>query len=101
MNMIDNIMALESGELEGIEAAEAMQCVINDGSGWRMQGSWGRSMMQALEDGDCLLGKHPTRDYYGNRIPSRDEVEEGTKGSYDYVVEAHGVEWADRMKAAA
>ena len=51
--------------------------------------------MDAIEAGVCLLGKSRARDYYGNTIPSRDDVEAGTKGSYDYVVQHHGVEWAD------
>jgi len=51
--------------------------------------------MEAIESGVCVLGKSRARDYYGNTIPSRDDVQAGTKGSYDYVAERQGVEWAD------
>lgn len=77
----------------------AMQRAINSGA-WALQGSYGRSMMDAIEGGLCMLGKSRTRDYYGNTIPSRDDVQEGTKGSYDYVADAMGTEWADMMAEA-
>lgn len=57
-------------------------------------------MMDAIKAGACMLGKAPARDYYGNRIPSRDEVQEGTKGSYQFVSRANGEEWADMMASA-
>jgi hypothetical protein len=37
------------------------------------------------------------RDYYGNYIPSRDQVQVGTKGSYKFVSEHMGSEWATKM----
>ncbi len=77
----------------------AIQRVINSGS-WALQGSYGRNMMNAIESGYCMLGKSRARDYYGNTIPSRDDVQEGTKGSYDYVVDAMGEEWAKMMAEA-
>jgi len=46
-----------------------------------------------------LLGKSRARDYFGNVIPSRDDVKAGTKGSYEYVADAMGVEYADAMAA--
>jgi hypothetical protein len=36
--------------------------------------------------------------YYGNRIPSRNEVKEGTKGSRGYVVAAMGEDWAKMLE---
>jgi hypothetical protein len=44
-----------------------------------------------------MLGHTQSTDYYGNVIPSRDDVQEGTPGSYEYVIEMHGQEWADIM----
>ena len=77
MDQVDAIMALEEGEFEDeLEAAQAMQAVINGGSGWRMQGSMGRSMMAAIESGQCMLGRGDFRDYYGNHIPSRSQVQD-------------------------
>lgn len=78
----------------------AIQRLINSGSAWSFQGSYGRMMMDTIESGICMLGTSPARDYWGNRIPSRDEVKAGTKGSYDYVAKRMGAEWADLMAAA-
>ena len=86
------------GEEEG-DVAAALQCAINSGTAWSMQGSYGRAMIDAIEDGVCLLGRASARDYWGHYIPSRDEVQAGTKGSYDYVVERWGKVHADAMAA--
>lgn len=77
-----------------------MQQLINGGTAWSFQGSYGRSMMDAITAGRCMLGEQPARDYYGNRIPSRHEVQAGTKGSRQYVVEACGEDWAQHLEAA-
>lgn len=55
---------------------------INSGSIWGMEGSLGRYAMSLLESGVCMLPKSPKYDYYGNRIPSRDELKVGTKGTF-------------------
>ena len=87
---------VDSGEME---QAEAMQRVINEGVAWSLQGAYGRSMMDALKSGRAMLGKHSARDYYGNRIPARDEVKPGSFGSYGFVVERMGLEYADALAA--
>lgn len=83
------------------DQALAIQRAINSGSAWSFQGSYGRTMMDFIEAGICMLGESPARDYWGNRIPSRHEVKEGTKGSRQYVAAARGEEWADLMAEAA
>ena len=40
--------------------------------------------MDLIEAGHCVLGEEGHRDYYGNYVPSRYEVEAGTKGSVEY-----------------
>ena len=55
-------------------------------------------MMAAIEEGYCLLGPQPAEDAWGNRIPSRTEVEPGTKGSREFVVAGQGEAWAVRME---
>ena len=45
----------------------AIQRVINGGM-WGLQGSYGRTMMDAISAGLCLLGHNDARDYYGNHI---------------------------------
>jgi len=102
MMTLNDIDTIESDE----EATEedyyvAIQRAINSGLSWSMQGSYGRAMMDAITSGFCLLGKQAAKDYYGNRIPSRDEVQSGTKGSYAYVAKAKGTDWADMMMEAA
>lgn len=101
MLSIDDINAIEGvTEADEMEAYQALQRAINDGTAWCFQGSYGRAMMNAIEEGFCLLGRKPARDYYGNRIPSRDEVKPGTKGSYRYVVERYGEAWAQEQADA-
>lgn len=100
MMTLNDIDTIESDE----EATEedyyfAIQRAINSGM-WALQGSYGRNMMHAIEAGFCMLGRDQARDYYGNTIPSRDDVKKGTKGSYEYVVRYAGEEWADLMLEA-
>ena len=59
-----------------------LQDNINSGIVWKMEGSQGRAAMSAIESGECMLGEEPKVDYWGNRIPARSEVQEGTKGSF-------------------
>jgi len=103
MGVYEDVMTIDNAD--GHEADSqmeymlAMQRTINAGN-WSLQGSFGRAMMDAITEGYCLLGRNAARDYYGNRIPSREEVVDGTKGSYGYVVEHKGKAWADAMAAA-
>lgn len=69
----------------------AYQELINTGQAWQMEGSVGRQAMALIENGICALGESDFRDYYGNHIPSRDQVQEGTKGSVQFVHD-HGNE---------
>lgn len=81
------------------EHAYAIQRLINGRTAWRLEGSYGRAMMDMINNGYCLLGREDTRDAYGNHIPSRTQVQQGTKGSYEYVANLHGEEWAAWMAA--
>lgn len=58
-----------------------MQLMIDSGVVWKMEGSAGRAAMDALESGVCFLPEEAHTDYYGNRIPSRNDLKEGTKGT--------------------
>jgi hypothetical protein len=55
---------------------------INDGSAWTLEGSVGRHAMSTLESGATMLPKEAKYGSYGQKIPSRDEVKAGTKGSF-------------------
>jgi hypothetical protein len=85
-------------EADEVTFYEAMQRAINEGSTWRFQGSFGRSMMKAIEDGYCLLGTVSSEDAYGNQIPSRTDVQTGTKGSREFVANHRGEDWALKME---
>ena len=102
MSIVNDILDLHDARDSTTHEEEAarMQRIVNDGNGWRMEGSMGRSMMAAITAGDVMLGKKAMRDYYGNHIPARDQVEPGTKGSRAYVVAEHGEEWARMLEAA-
>ena len=58
-----------------------LQDLINSGNAWKLEGSVGRSAMNALESGACYLPTKTYRDYYGNVVPSRDLLKKGTKGT--------------------
>lgn len=94
-----DINNIESDEhVSEIEYFKSIQRAINSGM-WGLQGSYGRTMMEAIRSGQCLLGTNRAKDYYGNVIPARDDVQFGTKGSYEFVLDAMGAEWADAMAA--
>ena len=63
------------------------QMLINSGMAWKLEGNVGRTCMAAIRDGQCLLGSVQHSDYYGNIVPSRTDVQDGTKGSPRFVVE--------------
>ena len=55
---------------------------INTGMAWKLEGSVGREAMSLLDSGACMLPKESKVDTYGNRVPSRDMLKKGTKGTY-------------------
>ena len=94
----DLIDAVEGDvELDKFDYYNVVQAAINSGTAWSLQGAYGREMMAAITNGFCLLGKTGATDYWGNYIPSRDDVKPGTKGSYDYVVRLQGETWANTI----
>lgn len=64
-----------------------MQELINSGMAWRLEGAVGRDAMNLIENGECMLGEEGHRDFWGNYVPSRHEVEAGTKGSPEFCEE--------------
>jgi hypothetical protein len=95
----DDIETLEQGAPDPLAAYSALQRAINAGM-WSLQGSYGRAMMTAIEEGHCMLGQRAFRDAYGHDIPSREDVQPGTKGSLDFVIDSCGLDWARQMEAA-
>jgi len=60
---------------------DVLQDMINTGMVWHMEGSIGRAAMDALQMGACYLPEVSYRDHYGNKIPSRTELKDGTTGT--------------------
>ena len=87
---MDTYRAMEVLEYDETASEEdeirSLQHLVNTGQ-WSWPGRTGRSMMDAIESGLVALGTESATDYYGNRIPSRFEVEAGTKGSVEFVEE--------------
>lgn len=94
---IDEIIAYENDELEEEQEAFLMQKLINSGAAWGLQGSYGRTAMEAIRSGVCMLGLTGHKDSYGNYVPGRDEVEPGTKGSAAFVEAHRGKKWAKNI----
>lgn len=72
----------------------ALQRRINDGSIWKFEGSAGRAAMDAIENGQCVLGREGHRGYWGNYVPSRSQVKRGTKGTTGYACKLQGQRYA-------
>lgn len=81
---INDMAVIEGGSDNEKEVYASLQRAINDGM-WGLQGSYGRAMMEAIKSGRCLCGRKPAFDYYGNKIPTRSEVQPGSMGSLRYV----------------
>jgi hypothetical protein len=86
MAMTHRAMLRQVLAAQDAQAAE-LQLLINEGQ-WSFEGSIGRAMMQAINEGRCVLGPEPAWDYWGNRIPSRYEVKPTTKGGIPYAYKA-------------
>lgn len=76
---------------------EMIQRLVNTGMAWRLEGAIGRACMAALKAGYIMCGTEAKRDYYGNVVPSRYDLQAGTFGTLDYVAEAMGMEHAQAM----
>jgi hypothetical protein len=70
-------------ELQAANGLTEMQNMINSGEAWRMEGSYGRAAMDNLESGACYLPQERHNDFYGNTVPSRDDLKSGTKGTLE------------------
>jgi len=91
-----NNIETDSEIVDPVDYYTSIQRAINAGM-WSMQGSYGRAMMDAINEGKCLLGLKASRDYWGNTIPSRLQVKDNAKGSWEYVKNKSGIDWATNM----
>jgi hypothetical protein len=81
----DRLAAYESGKLTEDEMIKLFQEMINDGSVWRLQGSYIRTAFDLVDSGRCMLGEVGHDDYFGDYVPSRYEVRPGSPGSAEFV----------------
>jgi hypothetical protein len=61
-----------------------LQNLIDNGEGWQAEGALSRAIVNALEDGRCVLGPMAHRDYNNRVVPARADVAPGAKGSLEY-----------------
>lgn len=80
MNKKEKFIREEQSQFRNISK---MQEWIDEGIAWKMEGAIGREAMRGLESGKYFLPNESHRDYYGNYIPSREEIRIGTAGSLD------------------
>jgi hypothetical protein len=57
MSIIDQIIDYESGDLGVEETVELFQALIDNGMAWTLQGHYGRTAVQLIEDGYCTPPK--------------------------------------------
>ena len=80
----DDLSFLWDEQVSEGDFIEGIQRLINSGLAWKLEGTVGRQASAMIESGDCVLGEVGHTDYYGNYVPSRTEVEDGTLGSQSY-----------------
>lgn len=80
-----------------LQQAKALQASINSGLVWRLEGAAGRAAMDNIKAGVVMCAHEPGTDYWGNRVPSRHELQEGTFGTQAYVAEQMGQRWANAL----
>jgi hypothetical protein len=73
----------EITELQKQYGLKQTQDWINSGICWLLEGAVGRHAWDTLESGACMLPNEEHKDYYGNPIPSREDVKATTRGSLE------------------
>ena len=69
-------------KLQKENGLDQLQGWIDSGLAWKLEGSVGRAAMANLESGACMLPLNAHYDYYGSRVPGRNELKKGTKGTF-------------------
>jgi len=63
MTNVNDIIDYENGEMEFDRMVEFFQGMINDGTVWSLQGSYGRTANILIQDGWCVLKDAPREEY--------------------------------------
>ena len=90
----EQMVAFESGGLSDKETIELFQTLIDKGTVWSLQGSYGRMARDLINAGQCVLGPVSRTDSHGNYVPSRFDLPEGSPGTEEYA-EAHSPSLVD------
>lgn len=80
-----NYEALWDEDATEDERIALYQHLVDTGMAWKLEGHVGRTAMDLIEQGVIMLGEESHRDYWGNVVPSRHDVEPGSKGSAEFV----------------
>lgn len=68
-DLVGNLMAFESGELDEDDCIALFQHLIDTGLAWSLQGSYGRTAARLIEAGVCTLPRrHAPDDEEGERL---------------------------------
>lgn len=54
MDIVNDIIAYESGELDEADTIAFFQRLINTGMAWQLQGHYGRTAAALIEAGECV-----------------------------------------------
>jgi len=81
-------------ELQQQFEVDYYQEIIESGLAWNMQGRIGRRCMEYLKSGVCYLPLVDHYDYWGNEVPSRSKVANGSPGSLSLAKKF----WSDNTK---
>ena len=73
VDRVGQIMRFEEGEMNDDEIINFFQSMIDDGSVWSLQGSYGRMAQQLIDEGICHHAKEQHQDFYGNQLPVHQE----------------------------
>jgi hypothetical protein len=92
-----DIIALNNGELDTLDAFKDLQSMINSGEVWLRDERSSAVVMELIEIGRNMLGHTARRDYNGHFVPPRRMMLPGSKGSYQLVANNFGKEYADEI----
>ena len=57
LNLVDQIIAYEQGDLDFHSTIKMFQELINSGQAWQLQGHYGRTAMRLIEEDLCTPAK--------------------------------------------
>lgn len=66
---VGKIIEFENGEMDEDDVIAMFQEMIDDGSVWSLQGSYGRTATSLIEAGLCTHASVERKDFYGNALP--------------------------------